>query len=161
MRIIFLILSVVVIMIGVIGFLLPNPRTASKTTQISAQIDMVWEKVTSYTSQIDWRTDLQQVEVNEALNHWTEIPKVGPNVTLKEREKRIPSLYVVEIVPESGFSGYSTIELEANDEGTKLTITEMAEVSNPFRRILSFLFYNQSEHMDLYLEDLRNAVEHN
>ncbi|WP_082117192.1 SRPBCC family protein [Sedimenticola thiotaurini] len=161
MRILFFILFAIVIVIAVIGLLLPNPRVSTKSTQLAAQIDMVWEKVTNYRSQPNWRKDLEKVEVNEALRQWTEIPKVGPNVTLKEREKRTPSLYTVEIVPVNGFSGYSTIELEANSKGTKLTITEISEVSNPFRRVLSFIFYNQSEHMDMYLENLRNALEHN
>ncbi|WP_186176358.1 SRPBCC family protein [Vibrio jasicida] len=158
MRIIYLIV-IGVIVITIIGFFLPNPRVAIKTTQVSAPIDVVWNTITTYSSQTEWREDLQRVEIDEVKNEWTEIPNAGPSVTFKERVKTAPTLYEIEIVALSGFSGYSTIELIASDEGTKLTFTEVSEVSNPFRRILSFLFYNQSKRMELYIANLKAAVE--
>lgn len=161
MCVVFFTFVAVVITIAVIGVLLPNPRVEMKTVQISAPIESVWKRVTDYASQTDWRRDLQKVEVNEVLPQWTEIPNVGSQVTFREREKRAPTRYAIEIIPENGFGGYSTLELEENNEGTKLFITEISEISNPFRRVLSFLFYDPSKRMDLYLEDLRNIVEHN
>ncbi len=154
-------LVVVILLVLFIGLLLPNPRVTVKTVSIDAPINVVWEKITNHRDQVEWRNDLERVDIHKSSGRWTEVPKVGPSITFEENKKVEPSLYEIQIVPLEGFGGYSVIELSELEQRTKLTIKESGVVSNPLRRILSFVFYNQSKQIDTYIENLRTAVEHN
>ncbi len=158
MRIILYILAIFLIVTSV-GFILPNPRITKQTTEITASNDIVWSIISQPSKQLKWRKDLQCIDVNKQSNEWTETLKNGVSITFRERKKIAPTLYEIEIVPTHGFGGYSIVELETIGSNTLLTLTEASEISNPFRRIFSFLFYKPSKHMQSYFTDLKNAVD--
>ncbi|KXF81691.1 SRPBCC family protein [Enterovibrio coralii] len=158
MRTLVFILFVITVLATALGFLLTNPRITTKTVLIPAPLITVWTTVTDHASQPEWRTSLESVEEDLDAGRWTETPKQGPSITFQEKERQPMRLYEIEIVSEGGFSGYSTLEFVEEGDETRVTMKEVSNVPNIYRRLLAYAFYNQSEQMDSYLRDLEQAV---
>jgi len=149
-----------VVLITIIGISLPNPRISATAFQVSAPIDAVWDRVTDHKNQVKWRKGLKEVSINaDDPNQWTEIPIEGPSITFRTTKSIKHSIYRINIIPISGFQGYSTIEFHEEGTNTQLIFFEVADITNPFRRILAYLFYNPKSSMKTYQKELQISLE--
>lgn len=120
----------------------------------------MWTQIIDHKNQIQWRKGLKEISISENdPNQWTEIPVNGPAITFKTAESVKHSVYRVNILPISGFQGYSIIEFREEDENTQLTFTEASDTSNPFQRILAYLFYDPKKSMEIYKKELKESLE--
>ena len=145
-----------VVLMAIIGMSLPNPRISTNTFQVLSPIDDVWAQITDHKKQVQWRKGL--ISENDP-NQWTEIPHKGPSITFKIGELVKHSIYRIDILPISGFQGYSIIEFREDGKNTQLTFTEASDTVNPFRRILAYLFYDPKKSMEIYKKELKASLE--
>ncbi len=149
----------VIVLITIIGFFLPNPRIATNNFSVSSPINIVWNQITDHKNQVDWRKSLKDISINEDdPNQWTEVPITGPSITFKIAESLKHSFYRIDILPISGFQGYAIIEFSEEGENTLLTFTEASIISNPFQRILAYIFYNPKNSMKIYEKELKESL---
>ena len=149
------------VLCGVVGFLLRNPRTTEMKVNLSVPIDTVWRLISDPEKQTEWRSDLVRVELRPVIGGyktWTEPVKSGPPVTFKETEVVRNTRYALEIIPTMSFEGRSTIDLSMNNDGTTIRFVEVSIVSNPYRRVLSYIFYHPRQRMEVYVRDLSKAA---
>jgi len=92
------------------------------------------------------------------LGEWREVPINGISITFKETERIKNQKYRIDIVPANGFKGYSVISFKSNGEKiTELEFREVSDISNPFQRVLSYLFYRPESVMKKYEEELKSS----
>ncbi len=158
--IICLIASIIFILTGAIGYILEDPRKNVMTVKVSAPIQQVWDTITDPKNQVNWRSDLERVEMEDVNKKvWTEYLTSGPNITFKEEEKIKHEKYRIKIIPRSGFSGYSTIRFKDKNSSTIIRFKEVSKVPNPYRRILSYIFYDPEQRMKTYIKDLKGVFK--
>jgi hypothetical protein len=141
-----------------VGLFLPKTKSAQRAVEFSAVPEEIWDIVTNIDLQARWRTDLEKVEIVERTPEyevWTEYPKSGTPLTFKTRKKRPFDRYEMEIARSTVFSGSRIIELkDLNIDTTRVTISEHAEIKNPFMRVLAHLSFNFGATIDRYVTDL-------
>ncbi len=145
-----------------IGLLLHNPRRVVMIVEMDVDLDRLWSQITNIEDQINWRSDLKDVDVvlsDREYKTFIEFPKFGPSITFKETVKQLNQKYRIEIVPTSGFSGYSTIDLEKINGKAQVTFVECSFVDDPLRRVLSYLLYRPKRRMNVYINDLMTVLK--
>lgn len=158
-----ILISFLIILVGIIGYLLDNSRTKEISVNLSAPLKQVWNIVTSPGEQADWRSDIEKVKIeqkDERAIVWTEYRDSGSPITFKEKERVKDTKYSIEIISQSGFSGYSTIKFKPTEGGTNIRFIEVSNVPNPYLRILSYVFYHPKERMRVYINDLKAVLNH-
>ncbi len=146
----------------IIGLLMKKKYTISRNLFIKAPIDRVWETVTDIIRQIEWRKDLQKIEIKDDDGQnmvWMEIPKEGESILKKTIKKELNKIYEVEVVPTSIYTGSMKLEFSSSRAGTTLRITESIGVNNPLRRPFSKMSQKLEKHADQYQESLKSFLE--
>jgi uncharacterized protein YndB with AHSA1/START domain len=130
-----------VAIVAIIGWILPEGHTASRTVRFGKPPDVVWQALTDFRSMPSWRADLERIE--QLPNHdgnpvWKEYLKGGFSLPLETIAFDPPHRLVRRIAdPKLPFGGTWTYELAPAEGGTKVTITENGFVSNPLFRVMS------------------------
>lgn len=154
-----LLLVLLVGLVALIGFALPQDHVATRSVTIARPIQEVWSTITEVQSFPAWRSSVSRVEVvSQAPLRWRE---VGSNDTLTFEivEARPPSRLVTEIADRNlPFGGRWIYELKPAQSGTELTITEQGQVYNPIFRVVSRFVIGHTATMDAYLSDLQNRL---
>lgn len=150
-----LIVSVVLaVLVG--GLATPRKHTAARTITLRATPDVVWALVHNVKEYPRWRDDIQSVELaagNDSRLVWTEIGRTK-SVSYRAEIDEPPMRFSSRIMDEDlGYSGEWQYILSPLDGGTRVTITEIGEVSNPvFRFFGNFLGHTSA--IDAFLSDL-------
>ncbi len=156
-------LAVLVVAVLVTGWLLPERHVASGRAAFSAAPAEVWQAVSDYRTQGEWRDDVVAVEVVPGANGRTLVREVdadGETLTYAIVESEPPRRLVRRIADESlPFGGTWTFEIEALDTGSRLTITEHGEVYNPVFRFVSRFVLGHTASIEHYLAQLRRHLE--
>lgn len=146
------------VLIAVVGLLLPRRKESSRTVEMQAVPEEVWNIVTDHQHHARWRTDLKDLELIEQTPKgevWMEHPKSGSSTTFKTRKRKPFVRYEAETVNAGAFRSSWVGVLEELDNGnTRVTVTEYAEIGNPFMRVLAHLYFDQGTRIDRYLKDL-------
>jgi uncharacterized protein YndB with AHSA1/START domain len=134
------ILVVVVQIVVVIGYLLPQSHTASISAQYAASPDTLWASITDASAFPTWRPGVTSVDAlpdENGQRGWREHAG-GDVVTYRVVESTPPRHLVVRIADDNlPYGGTWTYELAPAGTGTRLTITERGEVYNPIFRFVS------------------------
>lgn len=134
------VLVVVVAVVVVVGYLLPQSHTAVMSARYSAPPDSIWDSITDVAAFPKWRPGVARVEVvpdENGQRGWRERAS-GDVVTYRVVEVDQPRRLVTRIADENlPYGGTWTYELEPAGAGTRLTITERGEVYNPVFRFMS------------------------
>jgi len=141
---------------------MPKEHKISRNVFIKAPLDDVWNTVTNVVRQIEWRTDLQKIELKDSVDDyliWTEIPKEGNSVTQQMLALQEHKLFEKEIIPTSMYVGHSLIEFSSSQAGTTLRITESLGVDNPLKRPLAKISKKLEAGANQYQEDLKKYLE--
>ncbi|MEO0066223.1 MAG: hypothetical protein RI983_1549 [Bacteroidota bacterium] len=156
----YLLISIVAIIaiVLIIGLFLPKERTFTKTAVLNSDVTKVFNLVTDFKNQTTWRNDVKEIILIDE-NIWTEVPKKGTAITFKVKQKIENEIFEIEIIEPKNFNGYWVGAFKQTNENlTAIEFKEVVTFSNPFFRILSYLFVDLDKTMDLYLQNLKQKL---
>lgn len=165
MKIFLILVVILIVLIGItycVGLLLPSQCIATRTVVLPAPLAMVFEIVTNNSKAMQWRTDLDRLQIldsSENKERWVEYPKKGNPVTFIAQVKEPYSLYEISMTDNKVFEGYWRGFFESHSDGTKVIFTEVATIANPLYRIFSMFFFDLGKTIDQYIVLLSNALE--
>jgi len=136
---------------------LPKEVSASRDAVIDAPIEVVFTRVTDVGNQQAWRSDVGRVDVADDGATWVEHTSQGIEIAFREEEKR-PGFYAISFQSPQGFSGRWEGHFEKNGECTRVSITETIRTEGFFARVMARIFAPPGAHIDLYLNDLAQAI---
>ena len=150
-------IAALIALIAIIGSLMPKGHTASRTTVINKPPEVLWRTMTDCAAFPQWRADVKSVEVlgdRDGHKVWREDGRNG-KMTLEAVEATPPSRLVLRIAdPDLPFGGTWTYEVEPEQGGSRITITENGEVYNPIFRFIGRVFFSQTATIETYLKAL-------
>lgn len=144
------------------GLFLPPARSLTREILINAPRVKVWQVITNYASQTQWRKSLIRVEILDATNgqeRWREYPHRGPAISFAVVSSRAPALLDIRFW--GGAHGTWQGELTETANGTLLRFTEHIEIRNPLLRPIAAVLFDLEKFMDAYATDLKAQVERN
>lgn len=145
-----------VVLIG--GLLLPEEHHASRTLITKQSPQAIWDAINDHANEPQWRSDVASISSLGERNGkpvWREDYKDGNKVTLITTESKPPTRMVRELTDLDGpFSGRWEIDISPTPEGSRVTITEIGKVSNPFFRFVSKYVIGHTTFMERYLTGL-------
>jgi len=150
----------VALVLGVLvaGMLLPEEHHASRTLVTKQSPQAIWDAINDHASEAQWRSDVKSVTSlgeRDGKPVWREDYKDGNKVTLMTTESKPPTRIVRELTDLEGpFSGRWEIDIVPTPEGSKVTVTEIGKVSNPFFRFVSKYIIGHTTFMERYLTGL-------
>ena len=150
----------VALVLGVLvaGMLLPEEHHASRTLVTKQSPQAIWDAINDHASETQWRSDVKSVASlgeRDGKPVWREDYKDGNKVTLMTTESKPPTRIVRELTDLEGpFSGRWEIDIVPTPEGSKVTVTEIGKVSNPFFRFVSKYIIGHTTFMERYLTGL-------
>jgi len=147
----------IVALVFVIGLFLPKQRVFVKTASLKSPLGKVFQIVTDVEKQASWRADVQAIKVIDQ-NTWTEIPKKGRSITFKTKQKIQNQIFEIEIIEPKSFQGYGVGQFEQTTTGTKVLFKEVITIDNPFLRVMSFLFLDLDQTMEVYMGNLKSKL---
>jgi len=161
MRVLLILLAALVMLIAivaVVGAMLPESHTASRSATFGQSQEAVWNAISDFGASVSWREDLREVrQLPDSGGHavWREVYKDGSVLTLETMEASAPRRLVRRISgADLPFGGSWVYEVAPSNGGTRLTIVERGEVHNPFLRFLSRFAAGRQARLDGYLKAL-------
>lgn len=141
------------------GLSLPEKRTSTRSAYYSSMVIHVWDSVKNMGDAASWNSMISKVETQSPTENgnkvWRFYSKDGNIMDIAivhmEDFQQIKTRIIGGSVP---FKGEWVIDLLADPNGTRVTITERAEISNPFMRVLCLIMGDPHQAMDQYLIDL-------
>jgi uncharacterized protein YndB with AHSA1/START domain len=131
-------LAAFVALVAIVGMMLPENHTATRTLRLKQTPEAVWATITDYAAQPQWRAELKKIEKlpdNNGKEAWKEYNSAG-EMTLITTESSPPRRLVRQIGPGLPFGGKWTYEITPDGGGSRLKITEDGEVYNPIFRVV-------------------------
>jgi hypothetical protein len=142
----------------IIGLFLPKERTFTKKAILKSEVHKVFEIVTDFKSQATWRDDVKEIIVIDSFT-WTEMPKKGPAITFKVKQKKENEIFEIEIIEPKSFKGYWIGTFKATDtDKTAIEFKEVITIPNPLLRPIIFTFVDLNKTMDSYLYNLNQKL---
>lgn len=155
-----LIMGVLIILL--IGVILPEKHVATKTYHFDADPEKVWNLITDFQGQTNWRPKLERVERLPSRNGhevWREVEGRNRQLSFETLECSPPRVLVRRIVDEGlPFGGSWTFEIVPETGGSRLTITEHGEVHNAVFRFVSRFLIGHTAGIETYASNLRQAL---
>lgn len=165
MKVVLLIVAAVAVPICVVlivGALLPAKHVASREIVVRRLPAEVFAVVRDFASAPGWRTDLETVEMLNAVDGRVRFREESSNgrITYEVMEERAGEKLVTRIVDRDlGYFGSWTYEFLRAEGGALVRITEKAEVPNLLFRFLSRFVFGHTATMDGYLRALGRKLE--
>jgi len=152
------VLLALVLGVLVAGMLLPEEHHASRTLVTKQSPQAIWDAINDHASEPQWRSDVKSLTSlgeRDGRPVWREDYKDGNKVTLMTTESKPPTRIVRELTDLEGpFSGRWEIDIVPTPDGSKVTVTEIGKVSNPFFRFVSKYIIGHTTFMERYLTGL-------
>merc|ERR1711879_172280 len=127
-----------------VGYTFDKERRHKKEILIEAPVQAVWDVVTKFDKQADWRKDVSEV-VFLSDEKWIEIPYKGRDFTFEIVEKELLKHWILDIYIRDKKIGYWIVEFTDVQKTTKVVFTEVLITRNPFMRVISRLFFNMDK----------------
>jgi hypothetical protein len=138
------------------GATLPTTKSLSKTIQIDAPVDIVWETMSDWEGQVEWRSEVKSVEMVDEKT-FKEFPFNGPAVEFEI--VRLETNYIIELKMSGPFKG-DYLAVFSEDNGiTTIHISETIIQESTIGRILAKLFFDLDEFVAAYFDQLQLQVE--
>lgn len=137
------------------GISLPEERFLTKMYHFKSKRENVWNAVRNLEKQTMWRTDLKEVNIlsiNPEI--WREKTSSGSEMVFTTVELQEKSLWKMKIIEPTYLEGNWVGNFQDLEEGCEIKFRESVRVKNPFYRILSFLFFDMEQTMNLYIQNL-------
>ena len=155
---------VVLLVVGMAlaGLALPAAHVASRSARIARPPAEVWRTLTDRASQPEWRRDLRRLE---------SLPDAGGLPSFREHSRHGVITFVVEeeAAPAAGragrlvtriaddrlpFGGRWIHQVDGEEGGARVTITEEGVVKNPIFRFMSRFVFGHAATLEAFLRDL-------
>ena len=152
-------LVALVLLLIAIGYALPIRHVATREGRLSAAPERVFAALRDVEKFPSWRSDVKAVEIlaTTPVMRWRE--RGDNDITFEMETVDPPRRMVTRITDKTlPFGGAWTYELNPQDGGTRLVITENGEVYNPLFRFMSRFVFGHTATMDKYLEDLQRHL---
>ncbi|MEW6683535.1 MAG: SRPBCC family protein [Nitrospirota bacterium] len=153
-----LVLISFLVAVPLVGLMLPRGHVVARTVTLHQPPEATWQAITDFEHVPSWRPNVVRVEQLPAQNSfpvWREHYQGGDALTLATVESVAPSWLVREITdPDLPFGGRWVYQIAPMERGSRVTITEHGDVSNPVFRVVSRFFIDQTATIDEYLVDL-------
>jgi Polyketide cyclase / dehydrase and lipid transport len=154
---IFVVLSGILILITMIGYLLPKEHTVTRETRFHQPPKVLWKTITDIDDMPAWRQGLKSVKRlpdKNGLPAWVETLDSGI-IPLETVASQPPSKLVVRIAdPKLPFGGTWTYEITPLSSGSNLLIREDGEIYNPLFRFLARFVFGYTATIDAYLKSV-------
>jgi uncharacterized protein YndB with AHSA1/START domain len=150
-------LVVIGVLVFIVGSLLPQNHTASRTAHFSQPPETVWTAITDVAAFPSWRSDVESVVQLAPQNDkpvWREKSHRGSAITFAAETWEPPRHLVTRIADKDlPFGGSWDYALSPSGTGSDLTVTENGEIYNPVFKVVS-RFMSKTATMDAYLAAL-------
>ena len=142
----------------VTGMLLPKAHVVSRSLNIHAPPEKIWQVISDFQSVPTWHPGVIRAERlpdRDGREVWRETYKGGHPIKLETTELLPPRRLVRSMADANGpFTGQWEFELTPADEGCRLTITEKGEVARPLSRLVFRWFMSPAMYLEKYLKAL-------
>ncbi len=146
---------------AVLGYFIPPMRIAARSVVLPVGRPRVWKTLVAMTDYPRWRRDVRAVEMLPAADGrpaWRERSRHGV-ILCRTEEITPPRRLVVHVTDRTlTYAATWTYELASEDDGTRVTITERAEIMHPIFRGLARYRLGKARHLDGYLAALGQEV---
>ena len=150
-----------VILVPLVGSQLPSQHTVSRSIVVQRKPAEVYAVVRDFGSAPSWRSDVRKVELTTLPGGKVGFREVGSQGTVNyEVSEDVPSQRLVTRITDTdlGYSGSWTYTFEAEQDATRVTITENGEVSNIVFRFISRFVFGHTATIDAYLASLSASL---
>ena len=161
-------MKIVVIALGILlatalfvyfwGSALPATQKVSLEISVNAPASRVWETMTAWIDQPQWRNGIERVEI-VGSDRFIEYPKRGVPITFRVLRSEAPRR--LELNMSGAVTGAYLAELFEENGATKIRVAERINIENPFMRAANKLFFNLESFAKEYLIELKFHVEKN
>lgn len=158
MRILVLFFAAVLILVALIfliGWLLPETREGRAETTIAAPPDLVLAVIADVETQPEWR-DVGTVTRTE--NGWFEVTARGERIDFVSDVMSVDRIRL-RFTSDAGYSGEWEALLEPVSGGTRIAVVERATVPSALGRIIARLMFDPTAFATEYLASLKAHVE--
>jgi uncharacterized protein YndB with AHSA1/START domain len=144
------------------GMFLPKTHRVARAIRTAKSPEEVWAVITDFPASPGWHKGIMKVERLPDVDGrevWRETYKSNYPIKLATTEAVPPRRLVRTIADEKGpFSGRWEFDLSAEGSGTRVTITEVGEVPNPFFRFMARKFMDPALYLEAYLTALAERL---
>jgi hypothetical protein len=140
------------------GMSLPETTRAERAMTFAVPPATVYAKISDIEAQVAWRSDIGKVDVSADGASWTEIARDGSAISFRRLESRPGALFAISYVASLGFEGTWRVTLAPMSGGTRARFVEEVTIASPFTRAIGQLASPPGHHLDLYLADLKRAL---
>jgi len=152
-KIIVIAVVALVVLFFVVAALIPRHHVASVSRVVHCNPASAYAIVRNAANATEWRKDVRKVEILDDT-HFREHASYG-TVTYEIVEDKPGERYQTRIADQNlGYGGTWTYEFAPDANGTRVTITENGEVSNPLFRVLSRFVFGYTSNMEKVLAAL-------
>lgn len=151
-------LGLIVVAAWFYGSLLPRERSVSRSVQVNAAPELVYDLAIDAQGQASWRSDVSDISMGEGGKGWVEHTRHG-DVSFEIVDEDRPHAFSLRYAGERGFKGNWTGSFTAGASGTEVTLTETVTVEPPFPRLLSHVMKFTERFMDRYIRELKAEAE--
>ena len=146
---------------AIVGHFVPPMRITARTAVLPAGPRRVWDAIFATTEYPGWRRGVRSVDTLAEVDGrpaWRERVRHGV-IVCRTEEMTPPRRLVVHITDRNlTYTGTWTYELAEAEAGTRVTITERAEIAHPVCRGLAHYVFGHTGNLDRYLSALGQRV---
>lgn len=150
-------IAIIAALVVIIGYSLPKGHTATRTADVALPPDAVYALLIDVDKYPAWRPGVKALTRQpdrEGRPAWTE-EVGGMKIPLQFEKMERPTLLVARITdPSLPFGGTWTYRIAPAPGGSRVTITEDGEVSNPFFRFMSRFVFGHTATLDEFVRNL-------
>ena len=145
------VLVIVVALMFVIGYFRPKAHVARTRTRFASAPDAAWTIISDYGRWPEWQPGLKRVERLPDTDGPTTLITEGAWGEIPMRiEELTPPTRMITFLDGGAFRGRWTWEVRpTEDGGSEVTITEEAEIENPFFRSMLMFHDNYKTQLEL------------
>jgi len=151
-------LALIVALVAIVGAMLPEGHSASRTARIALSPDALYTVLSDVGQYRAWRKDVKSLERlpdRDGRPAWVE-DVGGMKIPMYFERMEPPSLLVARIAdPKLPFGGTWTYRIAPAAGGSDLTITEDGQVYNVFFRFMSRFVFGHHATMDGFIKHLQ------
>jgi uncharacterized protein YndB with AHSA1/START domain len=149
--------------VSVYGAFRTEPVQGRASVEVRAPVEAVFGVMADPRRFPDWRTDVDKIHdyrESDGLGAWTEVDSRGGEQPLRMREMIENERLVILVDDEYAlYRGEWTFTFEATGNGTRVSVREVAEVSNAFVRGMFHLLGNRAGAQQAHLNALKAHAE--
>lgn len=138
------------------ALMLPETRSGSAESVIGASPEAIIAVVTDVGAQPEWRSSVAAIAEDAA--GWTETTRSGERIGFRWVHQA-PDRLDLSFSSDAGYAGTWTARLTAEAGGTRLRVTETANLPSPVTRLLAYMFFDPVSFSRKYLAELKARVE--